>query len=68
MATKKTQKKKDKQQSKIDNDLDKINVFWTVLPGWNEASYETKLKHYWEFKIENGVRVIDLSPEVKDNA
>lgn len=55
MATKKKQKE-DSQQDKIDNDLDKINVFWSVLPGWNELSYEDKLSYYWKYEVVDGKR------------
>lgn len=60
MATKKKQKKKDSQQTKMDKDLDKINVFWTVLPGWNELPYKDKLSWYWRFEYnDKGERVFE---------
>lgn len=57
MTTKKKQKKiKDKQRTKTDNDLNKINIFWTVLPGWNDLTYEEKLSWYWKFEVSDGKR------------
>lgn len=39
--------------------VEDIRVFWTIMDGWENLSYEKKAEYYWKYQIVNGVRVFD---------
>lgn len=40
-----------------DETVEGIKVFWQIMDGWNELSYDKKLEYYWLYRIVDGKRI-----------
>jgi hypothetical protein len=49
----KKKNKKVKEQS-----VEDIEVYWSILDGWNDLPYDKKLEYYWRYEYKDGKRVM----------
>lgn len=49
-----------------DNNLDNIEIYWTIPSYWYELTYEQKLEHYWKYQYKNGERIVPAIDETSD--